>query len=135
MSAIRTVAMGFLALVMFVALGGCIAVAAGAGVGTAYALGEETMYSDFDVDKTETAVKLALEDFEAAYSGTEKKPDGVMVHGSKFIEDDTEKIQVGIWDKGEGKQTKIEVRIGTIGKKEASLQLMELIQKRLDAMN
>lgn len=121
-------------LSLFAGLNGCIAVMAGAGVGSAYALGEETMYCDFDVEKTEIAVKQALDDFGADYTGTQKKEDGLMVNGHKFIEDDTEDIDVGIWDKGEGEQTKIEVRIGTIGKKEASLELMDLIQKRLDAM-
>lgn len=113
-------------------LSGCLAAAA--GVGAAYALGEETMYSDLDVAKTAEAVKQAFADYGVTYTGTEKKDDGVYVRGHKFIVDDKEEVTVGVWDKGKDKQTKIETRIGTIGKKKESLELMALIQKRLDAM-
>ena len=116
---------------LVVALPGCLAAAGAAGVGTAYALGEETSYSNRDLSATAEAVRQAFEDFGVTYTGTETKPDGMYIRGYKFIDDDTEKVAVGIWDKGEGQPVKLEVRIGTIGKKAASLQLIAAIQKRL----
>lgn len=112
---------------------GCLAAAAGAGVGGWYAFGEDTMYSEHDLDSTVAAVKGAFEDYGVTYTGTEKQEDGVLVTGHKVVGGDTEKVQVGVWRKGE-ETTKIETRIGTFSQETAQLELMGKIQKRLDAM-
>lgn len=124
----RRVVLAMALLSVAFVLPGCIAAA---GVGAAYALGEETTWSDKDVPTTTKAVRDAFTDFGVTYTGTETKSDGVYVRGYKFIEDDNEDVVVGIWNKGEGEPVKIEVRIGTVGKKDASMALIAAIQKRL----
>jgi hypothetical protein len=123
--------LGLILLLAFVGLSnGCILIGAGIGVGVAHAVADEADHFDRPIAEVEVAAQKALELIGGTYHETERTKDGVKIKGRLHIEDENEKVVIGVWDKGED-PTKVEVRIGTFGYEDASKEILALIGSEL----
>ena len=118
--AVAAVAVGVMSL------SGCILIGAGVGVGVAHAMADEADHFDAPTEQVEPAAVRALELVGGTYKETERTKSGVKVRGTLPIEDEIEKVVIGVWEKRD-KSTKVEVRIGTFGYEDASKEILALI--------